>query len=422
MWTRKATLIGGIGLASGIVGLATSSVALVAFCLVALLYLALGATILPRAIFDVQKKASTNYMFEDDKFDVNLVLKNTTSRSHVVEVRDRLRSRLRIDRSTNHGYLAIKAGAQVDWSYGLEAPIKGQYAVGPVEYRMLGPFNLFAQEVVLPKTEEYVTVYPKRERLKALEVKSNTVKSYTGANLVRQPGTGSEFFSLREYQFGDRMKDINWKATARVSAGHEDDQLMVNQRQREVVADAFILLDAREVAASGLESRNSFLWSCRAASTLATALIGRRDRVALAIYGEELRFMPPGGGERHLYDILGAIASVEAGGSLPSSFVVHEIIPRLSTGSPVFLISAFDQDPTVVDAISALRVHKMEVTAVIPDTPEFLHEQGLLDEEAYRVMRVERALTVSEVRAVGARVVDWKPDQTLETALDEVIF
>ena len=108
-------------------------------------------------------------------------------------------------------------------------------------------------------------------------------------------GTGTEFYSLREFVPGDSLRSVNWKALAKKG------KMMVNETVREDVMDVILLLDAREVSAVGGGKDTPLEMSCRAAATYAKQLLDERNNVALMIYGESVEKIDLDRGEHHLF-------------------------------------------------------------------------------------------------------------------------
>ncbi len=71
-------------------------------------------------------------------------------------------------------------------------------------------------------------VYPLPETLRRI-VPPVATQPFTGNEVARQKGEGLEFADLREFAPGDRVRSINWRASAR-RAG-----LGSNGRQRAVI-------------------------------------------------------------------------------------------------------------------------------------------------------------------------------------------
>ena len=135
------------------------------------------------------------------------------------------------------------------------------------------------------------------EDIKDALIKSRVPKIFTGAVNIRNPGEGSNFYNLREYVAGDSMKKVNWKATAR-SGG----KLMVNEL-RDAVSDIILLVDSRAVAETGPVSRDSLVYSTRAAASLSQYFLSRRDSVGVVVYGDEIVSVDRDTGKKQLYVI-----------------------------------------------------------------------------------------------------------------------
>ena len=98
----------------------------------------------------------------------------------------------------------------------------GSAALGLAAFDRLGLF-VFEQE--LP-AGHLLRVYPREERLREI-VRPRDTQAYVGNLVARQKGEGIEFADLRLYQPGDRVRRVNWKATARRGA------LVVNEEHPE---------------------------------------------------------------------------------------------------------------------------------------------------------------------------------------------
>ena len=151
---------------------------------------------------------------------------------------------MRIKDGANYILMELGPRRETLIEYTVECPLRGFYSVGPVAVRIQDPFGLFHKEKELHVYNDFL-VFPKMEDLKETFVKSRVPKIFTGAVNIRQPGPGSEFYSLREYFEGDSFRAINWSAYARSG------KLMVNERERDAVSDIIIIVDSRSVAETG---------------------------------------------------------------------------------------------------------------------------------------------------------------------------
>ncbi len=143
---------------------------------------------------------------------------------------------------------------------------------------------------------EQVRVYAGAERLRRIAAPLLT-RPVLGSLLSRERGEGIEFADLRPLAAGDRVRNINWRATARRGTPY------VNLQHPEHSADVVLFLDTFAEAEGTLDA------AVRAAASLSSSYLARRDRVALVNLGGELSWLTGSPGTRQLYRILDALFS-----------------------------------------------------------------------------------------------------------------
>jgi uncharacterized protein (DUF58 family) len=408
MWTKKGWLYLSMGVVLTFVGLVFRSTALLVLSVLLL------STILVTQFFSrlgkiaSMREMSSEKIFEDGIITVDLALVNKGGRTGFLEIRDSIPKQIQIEEGTNYLIIDLRPNESLRMRYRVKAPIRGIYEFGPVTLRAQDVFNVFYKELQLELVDN-VTVLPIVYDIKDVPIRSRTPKLFPGASKVKQPGPGSEFFLIRNYVPGDPFKNINWKAYARTG------DLLVNEKEREAVADIVIMLDARATSGTGTLGHNALIYGSRAAATLTNFFIKRRDSVALIVFGEKLLSIKPSQGTKQLYEILTALAGAEPNGNLPMKGVAEVSSPYMPRRSPVILISNLDGDPSVIDAISFLRTLEFDVVLLTPSSIEFelmsrkRLEAGVERSLEYEVLRLERDILVQDLRGYGASVVEWDP-------------
>jgi len=416
MWTRKGWFYLAVAIVSGLLGLATRSVFLLALC--AFLLTALAVLVFFTRLHKVvsARLISSEKIFEDGEVEVKLNIVNKGRRTGFLEIRDKLPRQLEITKGTNYLIVDLKPDEALSMAYTIRAPIRGIFEVGPVTMRAQDPFTVFYKELKLDVIDD-LTVFPLVFDIKDIPIRSRAPKLYPGASKVKQPGPGSEFFLIRDYSPGDPFKSINWKAYAKTG------KLLVNEKEREAVSDIMIIIDARDISGVGTDGKNALLYSTRAAATLANFFLKRRDSVGLVIYGEKLLMIKQGQGQKQLFEILTALANAEAKGNLPLKGVIDVGAPYFPKRSPVIVITSMDEDPTMTKAVSELRTLSFDVSVISPNSIEFellarsRIEPGIERAVPYDVLRLEREIMIQDLRGYGARVIDWDPKIPLVAAL-----
>ncbi|HID42171.1 MAG TPA: DUF58 domain-containing protein [Archaeoglobaceae archaeon] len=152
-------------------------------------------------------------------------------------------------------------------------PVKGVYRIRGPRIRMMDLRELFHADLILDSETE-VEVYPSIEGIKAEAEESLKLASMQKALLGLQT---IEVHSLREFQPGDDMKHVEWKATARLG------ELIVKDFLREVEDSIYIILDAGREMRKGV--RNSKI-DYATALTLQLAYALRKYRTGLIVYDD----------------------------------------------------------------------------------------------------------------------------------------
>jgi len=431
-WSRKSAMFASLAVALYLLGLVLRNQQLVTVAVVLLSFLTWAAfrtshadvSSSGRRLDDAQndegvelqnilamRKVSSSRIFEDGEVDVTLRLQNRSNTSKVLEVRDRVPEVMRIKKGANYVLMELGPQRETEISYTIETPLRGFYTIGPVCVRVQDAFGLFHNEKEIHLYEDFL-VFPKMEDIKDAMIKSRVPKIFTGAVNIRNPGEGSNFYNLREYIPGDPMKKVNWKASAR-----QDGKMMVNEFERDAVSDIILIVDSRKISETGPVSRNSLVYSTRAAASLSQHFLSRRDSVGLVIYGDEITSVDRDTGKKQLYVLLTKLAGAMAKGNTPMKIVTNRIMPHINRGSPIIILTPLEGDPTIVDAVRDLRSRNFDVTILSPSSLEFEFDARRLDRTGYEVLKTERDILMAELRGLGAFVMDWEPDMMLNTAL-----
>jgi len=119
-------------------------------------------------------------------------------------------------------------------------------------------------------------------------------------------GTGLVFTDIREYQPGDDVKHIHWKATARtgkvfVKSYEEDRQLRV-----------LLAVDA-SASMRAVDSVSAFNKALEFTSLIGALTAGGNDLLGLSLFGTEtLSYLPPKSGAKRIQQIISALMGVDS--------------------------------------------------------------------------------------------------------------
>ncbi len=411
MWTRKAAIMLAGGVSLILVGMMISNFQLMIIGLTFIAFISINGWIEGHSNLEITRFVPHTNVYKGDLVEVTLTISNNSyKRTQQLEIFDNVPHEMKLRRGINQMRLNLGPGQTTKIEYKLRCPLRGHYSIGPISVRYRNAFDLFVSESRIDDICD-ITVFPQIREIEDAILRADVPKMYTGATTLRTPGPGMEFYSLREYLSTDSLRSINWKAYARTG------DLMVNQKTRDAVTDVFVILDTREVSRIGTVLKNPLEMGTVAASSLANHFLKRKDSVALVTYGSKMDYLPPDTGDKQHYKILSRLASVSAAGSMPLQAVTNALAPRISRGSPVFIISSLEGDSTTLPAIRNLSGKGHEVIVLSPSSIDLERLVSRIPRMSYEVLKLERQNRLTAVSGYGAMVIDWMPEIELAQAL-----
>ena len=414
MWTRKAAIILTSGISLILIGMMISNFQLMIIGLTFVSFLAINGWVEGHSDLEINREVSAVNVYKGDDINVILTITNKSyRRTQQLEVFDNVPHEMKMRKGINLMRMNLGPGQSATIRYTVRCPLRGHYTIGPTSIRYRNAFNLFVSETSIGDRSD-ITVFPQVRDVEEALIRSDVPKMYTGATTLKTPGQGMEFYALREYFPGDSFRSINWKAFARTG------DLMVNEKTRDAVTDVFIILDTRDVARIGTVLKNPLEMGTVAAASIANYFIKRRDSVSLVTYGERMDFLPPETGDKQHYKVLSQLAAVESKGSMPLQAVTNALSPRISRGSPVFIISSLEGDGTTLSAIRNLSGKGHEVIVLSPSSIDLERLVSRIPRMAYEVLKLERQNRLTAISGYGAKVIDWTPSVELSQALLQI--
>lgn len=374
------------------------------------LALALGLAAAERMRLDVSLRVEPERALEGDEIQLFLALAASAPVERL-EVLVDLPPGLAPEDGARARALHLRRGERRALELRARADRWGGYAVGRVHLRARGPLGLLVDEESRVDRLATLRVYPREEELRQLLAPRETQLS-TGNEVARAKGDGIEFADVRPYAPGDRIRRINWRATARRG------EPWVNETHPERNTDVILFLDT--FAEARHAGRGTLDLAIRAAASLADAYLRRRDRVGLVGFGGVLRWLLPGMGRVQAYRIADALLDTEIVFSYAWKDV--EIIPA-RTLPPQALVLALTPllDDRTVSALLDLRARGFDL-AIVDVSPLPFSPPGTepLDPLAYRIWRLRRDALRFRYERAGVAVAEWRDGEPLQAPLEEV--
>lgn len=165
---------------------------------------------------------------------------------------------------------------------------RGRQTIGPTRVTARDPFALWEREFTYSKTET-VLVFP--------EIRNLTGDGYLLREFVGLTDDRDRFDSVREYQPGDPLRDINWKASAK----RPDDLIVTKYAGEGAVTRVMIAVEALGAGTDTV---------AEAAASVAVFLLEAGLAVGIRTTDE---YVEPGHGNATRREILEALAMLETG-------------------------------------------------------------------------------------------------------------
>ncbi len=181
------------------------------------------------------------------------------------------------------------------------------------------------------------------KKVRKIEIRSRglTRQIFAGEYHSAFRGRGMAFSEVREYQFGDDIRNIDWNVTARL--GHPYVKIFEEERELTVM----LLVDVSRSGDFGTAASTKRELMTEIAAVLAYSVIANNDKVGLMLFSDSVeKYIPPKKGRAHMLRIIRELLSYEPAGpgtslSEPLRYLTNVIRKRCTA----FILSDFMAPP-----------------------------------------------------------------------------
>lgn len=282
--TRRGTVVAGVAFAAVVMAGLFGARALNALVAPALVGLGIGALQLASASRPTVDRIASEPGVVGERRELSLRI--DARRSALATVEDRVPEALRPERTR------FETTIGTTLSYGIAPEHRGRYEVGPLSVTITDALGLFVRRFRYAETTP-VLVYPAVRTLSGPD--RHELPVLLEAN---RTASGGAFDHVREYERGDALRDVHWKASAK----RPDGALVVKGFVAETdVEDVTIVATGEPRHADALAS---------AAASVATHLLEAGIDVGLRVADGDVG---TGGGREQRRAILGLLARTDGG-------------------------------------------------------------------------------------------------------------
>lgn len=138
-------------------------------------------------------------------------------------------------------------------------------------------------------------------KVRKIEIKTRGLSQniFAGQYHSAFKGRGMEFAEVREYQFGDDVRDIDWNVTARFHRPY----VKVFEEERELTV--MLLIDVSGSLDFGTQRQMKRDLATEIAATIAFSAIQNNDKIGVIFFSDRIeKYIPPKKGRRHILYII----------------------------------------------------------------------------------------------------------------------
>ncbi|MFT3993892.1 MAG: DUF58 domain-containing protein [Dysgonomonas sp.] len=215
------------------------------------------------------------------------------------------------------------------------------------------------------------------KKVRRIEIKTRGLSAniFAGQYHSAFKGRGMAFSEVREYQYGDDIRDIDWNVTARYNRPY----IKVFEEERELTV--MLLVDVS--ASQDFGTRNTIKRDIvtEMAATLAFSAIQNNDKIGVIFFSDKIeKFIPPKKGKKHILYIIRELINFEASSqktdiNMALKYLTSVIKKRCTT----FMISDFVDANNYDNALTiANRKHDVVALQVYDHFETELPKVGLM--------------------------------------------
>ncbi|MBO0590974.1 DUF58 domain-containing protein [Cellulophaga sp. E16_2] len=198
------------------------------------------------------------------------------------------------------------------------------------------------------------------KKVRKIEIKTRRLSDHIfgGEYHSTFKGRGMTFSEVRQYQFGDDVRAIDWNVTAR----YNEPYIKVFEEERELTMMLVVDVSGSELFGSSNQFKNEIITEISA--TLAFSALQNNDKIGLILFSDQIElFIPPKKGKSHVLRIIRELIEFTPKSNKTDLAVALKYLTRvMKKKAIVFVLSDFITE----DYLQTLRItgKKHDVTGI----------------------------------------------------------
>jgi uncharacterized protein (DUF58 family) len=308
--------------------------------------------------------------------------------------------------------------AQYSFNYRMRCTKRGIYTLPAVKWEANQVLRLTQnREGDLGEPVE-ITVHPRLLNIRRIRGLPGIASSpFPVIDMARIGVATTDFREIRNYVYGDPVKNINWKATARNSG--PDAWPLSNEYEVEGKKAVWLFLDASWLLEVGTNIENAFEYCLEAANGVTYYFLDRGYRVGMYIFNDGGKLFYPDAGRKQYLKISRELLGLKPGRQSDEFPAAVEKCRSYILGyNPLcVIIGGLDHrfSDNLIVGVKQLKKyrgrHKRKLPVMIINVAGYnlVPERGEFEANAAVLMKLNARPRIARLRSLGATVLDWNP-------------
>ena len=419
MLTREAYSILTVACALLVASFFLVSLASLVASITMIAYLALGYLASPPKVVSAVRTLSKASAKVGEEVEVRVDLKVEGGLGLLV-VADEVEG-LAVEGSNVRAYWIGPSRRSLSLSYKVKCVRRGVYGFKGVLWESRNAFGVRrypARELKLPSE---LTVKPRLFEIRRVRgLRSLASSPFPAEDLAKVGVRTTDFKEVREYEVGDPVKAINWKATARLWP--KRGKPLVNEYEVEGRKAVFIFLDCSEAMEVGAGPENVLEYALEAVSAVAYFYLSRGYRVGFYAYNDHHASLYPDVGKAHYGKLVDILLTLKASSLREGLLDAVEACRRyLLLFSPLTFVVTRVREGEYADLSAGIRKltkwlrRKGKGRVVVLDVDPYSLITG--DPAVKGLAYLRRLKLLEGLRAKGAILLSWDPKRVKLSSL-----
>jgi uncharacterized protein (DUF58 family) len=323
--------------------------------------------------------------------------------------------------------VTVGPGKEEAIQYSVKPSRRGASEMPAVHLRFPTRLGLWTRHQIRPLPTP-IRIYPDIRAVYRYELMARQNRlSEIGVRMVRMPGQGREFERLREFRYGDEIRQIDWKATARQR------QLISREFNVERNQNIVIMVDCGRFMRNETDGISYLDRALNSAIMLSYIALGQGDNVSLLAFSNKIeRFIRPVRGKPGIQSILRSTYDIQASQNVSDYSLALEYLTTVQRKRALIVLITFVTDELQLRVIGeSLKLRSLPYLPLCV----LLQDVGLRqmadripesDLDAYHTAAAAQVLTgqsqeAASLREAGIMLIDTPPDLLTERLINEYL-